>query len=91
MRQFITAVVENGNDLDDELIRIDLKHTFTAVGGSSSSALYLSLIESLFHQCSRGRSNSLRTEDPEIVWELYELAEYCPKSTESVDSSGTPR
>jgi integrator complex subunit 1 len=91
LRYRIEVCVRNGNNLDDELIRILLKHTFTTEDGSTSSTLYLSLIESLFYQCSRGQSNNLRIEDPELVWELYELAKYCPESCETVDSSGIPR
>mmetsp|Transcript_22685 Transcript_22685/g.53527 ORF Transcript_22685/g.53527 Transcript_22685/m.53527 type:complete len:1400 (+) Transcript_22685:3-4202(+) len=73
----IKACCLYGADIDDNMIRIVLD-AFTRQKGKFPAEMALQLLEHLFESCGRGRGTSLRVSDPELVWEIYSLAQYSP-------------
>ncbi|KAL7566998.1 hypothetical protein ACA910_019925 [Epithemia clementina (nom. ined.)] len=73
----IKACCAYGADIDDDMIRIVLR-AHSPRKGSLPAEMAIQLLEHLFESCGRTRGTSLRVSDPELVWELYKLAQYTP-------------
>jgi integrator complex subunit 1 len=75
----IKLCCDHGADIDDEMIWIVLRSA--AADGESDgmlASMALQLLEHLFESCGKARGAALRVEDPDLVWELYTLAQYSP-------------
>jgi integrator complex subunit 1 len=66
-----------GADVDDEMIGVILKSASFDDGGLSSD-MAIKLLENLFESCGKRKGSSLEVSDPDLVWEMYKLAQYTP-------------
>ena len=66
-----------GADVDDDMVRIILREN-GKYAGSLPSEMAVQLLEHLFESCGRSSGTSLRVSDPDLVWDLYKLAQYIP-------------
>ena len=73
----INKCCSHGTELDDEMVWIVLK-TALRRDGRIPSDIALPLLEHLFECCKKGQKSSLLLNDPNIIWELYNLVEYVP-------------
>jgi integrator complex subunit 1 len=69
-----------GADVDDEIVWQVLKSA-TENGGPMPRETALLVLEHLFHCCRKDRKPRLLVKDPNLLWKLYELAEYFPSQT----------
>ena len=70
-----------GADIDDGMIRIVLESFSSGKSNRLPAEMALQLLEHIFESCGRTRGTSLRLSDPDLVWEMYELAQYSPPSS----------
>ncbi|GAX12642.1 hypothetical protein FisN_13Lh110 [Fistulifera solaris] len=66
-----------GADVNDDLIWIVLEASREDEEGLEPQ-MSLQIIENLLRSCSKDREGKVRVNDPSLVWEMYNLAQYKP-------------
>ena len=76
----IKICCEYGGDITNELLWIVIKAATSPEIGLDRE-MGIQLIENLIEGCGKNRKGKLRVNDPIIVWELYNLVEFTPKTS----------
>ena len=77
-----------GRNVSDDLLQTLLRSTTLSKGMDAEMALQV--VEHLFASCINGQGGRILIEDPELVWELYRLAQFTPNVPKTDKSTSTP-
>lgn len=79
-----------GRDVFDEHFWVVLKSAVPA-GGKLESSMAIQILENIVECCGRDKHGTLSVQDPMLVWELYNLAQYTPPDVADRPGEEIPR